>query len=341
MDAPDIINLAVGQPDFKPPDIMVRTLKDNIENNVGYTHSQGLSELRISIKDKLKTENNVKAEKVVVTQGAVEAIFDSMLAHLRSDSNVILFSPYYGKYETVPNLIGSRIKKIPLENNRPDIRNLESKITKKTKMIILNSPSNPTGLVYTKDEIQRITEIVDDHNLILLSDEVYETYVYEKKEHISPGMYSDRVITVMSFSKTYGFPGLRLGFLAGAAELVDPVLDVHLSNTTCSSFASQKAAVAALKQDSFDLGPFKKRRKYMMQVLDDFGVEYIYPEGAFYFYVSVKDDAMKLANKLVEKKLLIMPSCIFGDTNNAIRISYAKDLKTLEKGLDILMRNIE
>lgn len=338
----NVINLAVGQPDFKPPISILKALEENIGTDTGYTPIQGLEELRKLIRKKLRTENGIKAEKVVVTVGATEAIFDSMLAHLNYDSEVILFSPYYSKYIAVPCLLGVKTRTIPLKNGRPDLLELEHKITKRTKMVVVNSPSNPTGIVYSKDEIRQLVKIIDKHDLILLSDEVYEKYVYDGKKHISPGKYSERVITVNSFSKTYGFPGLRLGYLAGTEEMVAPILDVHMSNTTCSPYASQKAAIAALRigYDFFDITSFDKRRKLVMKKLDEIGIEYIYPDGAFYVYICVGGDSFELADKLMHKKILVMPSQLFGDENNSIRISYATDRKTLVKGLELLIKNL-
>jgi len=340
----DSINLAIGQPNFKPPECVLNELKKNIGSYTKYTDVEGLPELRALIQKKLIIENKIKAEKIIVTNGAVEAIFDTMLTYLNRDSEIILFSPYYGKYKTVPKLFGSKIKKISLNNNnRPDFETLKQSITKKTRMIIVNSPCNPTGVVFSRDEVKRLIEIVEKHDLILLSDEVYEKYVYDRKEHVSPGQYSDNVITINSFSKTYSLPGLRLGYLAGTSNLVDPILDIHMSNTTCSSYASQMAAIRALKlkKNCFDLSSFDRRRKLSMNILNDNEIEYIYPEGAFYLYIYVHQDSVSLAQRLLNNKLLVMPSKLFGDVHNAVRISYATDKETLEKGLELLINNIK
>lgn len=336
---PNSINLAIGQPDFKPPQVMLNVLKENIDTNTGYTDIKGLPELRELIKKKLQKENKIKTEKVIITNGAIEAIFDSMLTHLKSDSEIILFSPYYGKYTTVPNILGTNIKTISMKNNRPDLEILEHNVSKKTKMIVLNSPCNPTGIVFTKDEIKHLVEIVDRHDLILLSDEVYEKYIYDGKKHISPGKYSDRVITINSFSKTYGFPGLRLGYLAGISKLIDPIINTHMSNTTCSSHMFQKAAIATMKsnKNSFDLSVFDTRRKQIMKLLDQNNISYIYPEGTFYMYIHINEDSVKLSNKILDKNLLVMPSKIFGDNKNALRISYAVNDGILKKGMEILI----
>ena len=338
----DVINLAVGQPDFKPPAQLLAALKENIEKSTGYMPIEGLEELRTLIRKKLLKENKVKTKNVIITTGAIEAIFDSMLACLQKNSEVILFSPYYGKYTAAPYIIGANIKTISLKNNRPNLNELEQKITKNTKMIVINTPSNPSGIVYSKDEIKHIIEIIEKYDLILLSDEVYEKYVYDGNKHVSPGEFSDKVITVNSFSKTYGFPGLRLGYLAGIDEIINPILDIHMSNTTCSPYMHQKAATVALSGDYkfFNITSFDKRRRIVMKKLDEFGINYIYPAGTFYVYIYIDKDCMKIVNNLIEQKILVMPGKFFGDTCNSIRISYTIDDKLLEKGLKLFTKTI-
>jgi aspartate aminotransferase len=335
---PNFINLAIGQPDFKPSKEMVNALKENIGINTGYTDIDGLPELRALIKKKLQYDNKIKTEKIIVTNGAIEAIFDSMLTHIKTDSEIILFSPYYIKYTTAPNIVKAKIKTISMKNKRPDLESLEHNINKKTKMIVVNSPCNPTGIVFTGDEIKHLIEIVEKYDLILLSDEVYEKFLYDAKKHISPGRYSNRVITINSFSKTYGFPGLRLGYLAGSLELINPIMNTHMSNTTCSPYMSQMAAIAAIKSNHnpFDLSTFDKRRKLVMKNFNEIGIDYIYPEGSFYIYFYVNKDSIRLAGEMMDNNLLLMPSKLFGDKNNAFRLSYAVDDMILKKGLEIL-----
>ena len=155
-------------------------------------------------------------------------------------------------------------------------------------------------------------------------------------------LHGPHVVTINSFSKTYRFPGLRLGYLAGVAEIVYPILDVHMSNTTCSPYASQKAAAVALRRgyEFFDITSFDKRRKLVIKKLDEIGIEYIYPEGAFYVYIYTGKHSLELANELLHKKLLVIPSQLFDDGDNAIRISYATDKKALVKGLELLIKNL-
>lgn len=340
MQQKEMINLAVGQPDFKPPAFLLDAYKKNIGVNSGYTSVVGLIELRELITKKLQKENNFKPEKVLITTGAAEAIFDTMLTYLSQGSEVILFSPYYYRYATTARILGAKVTTIDLKNGRPNLDNLENKITNKTKIIVLNSPSNPTGIVYTEEEIKKIVKIVEKYNLLLISDEVYEKYLYDNAVHISPASISRRVITINSFSKTYGFPGLRLGYLAGYAELVDPIIATHVANTTCSPYSSQMAIIEAMKQgyDFFNIASFDERRKIILETLDDLSLAYIYPQGAFYIYVYIHQNPLEFVKKLMKEKILVMPGNLYEEKSVAIRLSYATDKQKLRKGLEIFKK---
>jgi aspartate aminotransferase len=343
MQDPSAINLAVGQPNFQPPQKIMDALHLSAEKQYGYTPTEGITELQQAIQQKLQRENKTSVEKVIVTTGAIEAIFDSLLAHLKRNDEIILFSPHYQKYCTVPNLFNVIIKHVPLtKEKRPDVSALENIITSKTKIIILNSPNNPTGIVYSSDEIKHIIEHVEKNNLLLISDEVYEKYVYDGKKHLSPGCFSKNVLTINSLSKTYGLPGLRLGYLAGTSELIDPVIPIHRSNTTCSPYSVQMAALTAFS-DTFnipDLHSFSLKRKRTMEILDENSITYIHPEGTFYLYIHVPKSSLKIAAQLLEKKVLVMPGEIYHDTHPFIRISYAVNSNKLEQGLQVIKRII-
>lgn len=335
----DSVNLAIGEPDFGPPPALLEAWKEHVEVNAGYTPISGLPLLRQRIKDKLRVENHVRAEKVVVTAGSAEAIFDTMLAHVSPESEVILFSPCYRKYAVVADCIGARVRRIPLVAGRPPVAELEHYISEKTGMVVVNSPSNPTGAVYSREELKHLAEIVDAHEVVLLSDEAYEKYVYGGRTHHSPGKFSDRALTIQSFSKTYGFPGLRLGYVAGSQKLVEPVLDVHASNTTCCPYAAQQAAVKAMEGPCpVDVSSFDERRRLVLQFLDRIEADYIYPEGAFYVYVYTPGDSLRISTRLMERGILVMPHVLFGGERDAIRISYAIRSDILERGIRQVMR---
>jgi len=338
---PAMVNLGIGQPEFSPPDCMIKALHESIGKNTGYTPVQGIPELREQIKKKLRSENKVKAESVLVTAGAVEALFNSMLAFLKTRDEVILFSPHYSKYNTVPELLGARVKRIGLRNKRPDLEQLEKSVSEKTKIIVLNSPCNPTGMVFSREEIKKLVEIAEKNNSILLSDEVYEKFVYDGKKHTSPGEFSENVITINSFSKSFGFPGLRLGYLAGRNELVMKARDIHLSNVTCVPEFSQSAALAALKcGNSFKLASFEERRNIVLELLNSAGAEFIHPEGTFYIYVFTKGNAERITEELMKEKILVMPNTVFAGERNALRISYAIPEEKLENSIKLVLEKL-
>jgi len=337
------VNFAVGQPDFKPAKEIIDAYKNNIETHTGYTPIQGLPILQKVIKQKLLKENKISVEEVLITTGAIESIFDIILTYLKPNDGLILFTPSYPKYRSIAERLNVHIKNIPLKKNIFDISLIEKSITKKTKMIILNSPHNPTGIVFSEDEIKQICEIAKKYKILLISDEVYEKYLYENAIHFSPARINNNVLTINSFSKTYGFPGLRIGYVAGPKTLIKPVITTHQSNTTCSFYAAQLAALAALQLEKppFDINIFDQRRTYLIKQLEQMGLSFIYPKGAFYIYVYIEENALNFCYKLLKDNLLVMPSTFYEHENKAIRLSYAVNMECIEKGLSILHKHLD
>ncbi|MBU2477346.1 pyridoxal phosphate-dependent aminotransferase [Candidatus Micrarchaeota archaeon] len=338
-----IINMAVGEPNLKLPETVTESLAKNFSLSQNYSSPEGIPELRKLIQKKLKTENKIKAEKTVITNGAIEAIFDLLLAHLKQGSELLLFSPYYSKYNMVPLLNNCKVKKIPFQKNRPDFELLEKTISNKSKVILLNSPHNPTGTVFNKEEIKELVEITEKHSLILISDEVYEKFVYEGKKHISPARFSSDVIIVNSFSKTFSMPSLRLGFMTGPEDLINPALKIHLCNVSCTSSISQNIGIKLLKKcKNFpDLSELNNKRKFVIKTLQENNIDFIFPEGTFYIYIFTKKNSNNIFNKLKRNGVLIMPNKIFGNNKNAIRISYSIPQEELEKAIAVIIKTIK
>jgi aspartate/methionine/tyrosine aminotransferase len=335
---PQAINLAVGQPCFPPPPQIAEALKSSAGGYAGYTETEGLPELRKAIKAKLLRENRVRAKEALVTAGAVEACFDFALSRLSPGSEAITLSPHYGKYETPARIARAKLKKIPLKKWRPDLDALERAITKKTRLITINTPNNPTGLVYTEEELKRIAEAAERHGVPILADETYEKFAYGGRRHVSLARFTTLAATANSLSKTYGFPGLRLGYLAGAEELILPAREIHASNTTCLPEFTQKAALAALRSGfSPPASEFESRAKLAASILGEAGIFHLPCEGAFYAYAYVRD-ARALCASLLREKVLLMPSAMFGDEKQAVRICYAAPPEKLEAGLRALSR---
>jgi aspartate aminotransferase len=213
------------------------------------------------------------------------------------------------------------------------------KITPKTKALVLNSPSNPTGAVSSRKDIKAFAEIADDKNITIISDEVYEYFIYEG-EHVSPASFSDNVITVNAPSKSYAMTGWRIGYVAARQEYIGEMLKVHQYIQACSNSIAQKAVYAAVTgpKDSVNAmrDEFRKRRDVLVKGLNELGMECALPKGAFYAFPKVTDSA-DVASKLISNGIIVVPGTAFGSEGDGhIRISYAASMHNIEKALSIM-----
>ncbi|MBL7160044.1 MAG: pyridoxal phosphate-dependent aminotransferase, partial [Candidatus Aenigmarchaeota archaeon] len=341
--AKGITDISVGQPDFKPPRGI---LKQGYE---GYGPVGGYKELRELIAKKFGKENKIKtsAENIIVTTGSLEGIILCLLSVADNKNEVLVPNPGFITYDDAVLLTGAK----PVYYNftkdcRIDIKSIKRKITKKTKAIILNSPGNPMGNVFSRKELKELVKVLKSKKIYVISDEVYEKYTYGKP-HISIGEFEeikDKVITVNSFSKTYGIPGWRIGYMNVPISLVGTIKNIKISTSICAPTISQMAAVRLLKgKDSFirkNIIVFKRRRREMIKMLDRMNVNYAVLEGSFYVWLDLrylKKKSMKIFKELLERGLMVMPGNIFGKNGEGyIRLSYAKDMKAIRKGMKIL-----
>ena len=241
---PDAINLGIGEPDFDVPQNIKDAMKKSIdENDTHYTPNKGYIELREEIVKKFKKDNgiNTNPDNVIVTVGASEGLYICAQAFIDSGDEVILPNPSFLSYEACINMANGKI--VPVDCKMENEFKLKAddvleKITPKTKAIMLNSPSNPTGAVMDKEDIKAIADLSMDHNFMIISDEIYEKIIYDKK-HYSPAKYSDNVITLNGFSKTYAMTGLRIGYLTSNENYIEQLLKIHQYNIACASTTSQ------------------------------------------------------------------------------------------------------
>ncbi|MDW7731578.1 MAG: pyridoxal phosphate-dependent aminotransferase [Methanolobus sp.] len=339
----DAINLGLGQPDFDTPVHIKQAAIDAINDGfTAYTYGAGIQELREAISSKFERENNfnVTPAEVIVTSGASEALEIAIASLVGPGDDVLIANPGFVSYNALVGLMGGKVSSLPLGDDltiRPE--DVVERITPNTRAFIVNSPANPTGAVQSKSDMKAFAEIADDHNITLISDEVYEHFIYEG-EHVSPACYSDNVITVNAVSKTYSMTGWRLGYVAARREYTEQMIKVHQYVQACANSIAQKAAVAALN------GPmepviqmreeFRQRRDLLVKGLNSLGMECDLPKGAFYAFPKV-EDSVDVAGKLVSNGVIVVPGTAFGSGGDGyMRLSYAASQEGIKKALHIM-----
>lgn len=340
----DPIDLSIGQPDFNIPENIKKVAIEAIKNNKNkYTLTQGVEELRAEIAKKLKKEKqiNSKKENIVVT-GAVSGGLSVVLPTLiDSGDEVIIFDPSFVGYKQLVLLYGGKPKMV--EKN-PDFSinfdNLEKVITKKTKAIIFSTPENPTGYVYKEKELIKLVRIAQKNNLTLISDEIYQDFVYDRR-HFSVGQIDPGAVVLKGFSKSQAMMGWRVGYLSGPAEIIENVIKVQQFTFVCAPTPFQYAGLEALKVRNKEIiKEYKKKRDFVYNALKD-NYEMIKPGGAFYFFIKYPFAGEKFFQKCLENNLIIVPGNSFSQKNTHFRICYATGWEKLEKAVQILNKVVE
>jgi aspartate aminotransferase len=361
-DGVDLVGFGVGEPDFNTPDNIKEAGINAIKaNKTRYTPASGIPELKAAVADKFKKENGLeyKPSDIIISCGAKHSLYNIFMAILNPGDEVIIFSPYWVSYEEQVKIADGVPVFVRLDEPRNfeiDFDLLEKKITKKTKAMIVNSPSNPSGAVLSADSLKKLADIALKHKLLIISDEIYEKLIYNGKKHISIASFSKeakaQTIVVNGVSKTYAMTGWRIGYLASDnKEIVSAIDNLQSHSTSNPATMTQAAAIEALKTpDSVVqamVSEFDKRRRHIMKRLDGIpGLTYVEPEGAFYIFPNfssfigktVRGKQMKgsldLADILLnEAKVAVVPGIAFGSDNH-FRLSYATSMANIDKGLD-------
>lgn len=351
---PDIINLSVGEPDFSPPKhVLDASTKAASEGKTHYEPTNGIAELREALAQKASRDYGLNYDtnsEILITVGATEAVFASLFGLIDPGDEVLVPNPGFVLYEPCVQLAEGVPVSVPLleENSfRPSISHVTSLITEKSRVIILNYPNNPTGGVLSYDEVAALARLAVEHDMIVISDEVYEKIVYDGAKHYClatfPGL-RERTLVVNSFSKTYAMTGLRIGYVYGPKELISPLWLVHQYTVACVNSLAQYVALAALKgsQDFVNdmLKEFDRRRHLVYRRLNEIeGFHCTLPKGAFYVFPDIKDFGMTseaFSEFLVKKAHVItVPGSAFGSNGEGyIRLSYAAAYEELEEALD-------
>jgi aspartate aminotransferase len=348
----EVFGFGAGEPDMDTPEhIKAAAITALQQGRTKYTPSAGIPELRQAISQKFLKDNGLdyKSSQVIVSNGAKQSCFNAIAAVVNEGDEVIIPAPYWLSYPEMVRLVGGQpvIVETREENNwKLTAEDFENAMTPRTKMIIINSPGNPTGSIYTREELKALAEVAAEEDIFILSDEIYEKLTYDGAEHISIASISpeayDLTITVNGFSKAYSMTGWRLGYLAAPEPIARAIdsMQSHMTSNPCS-FA-QYGGLAALTgdqqcvndmRDEFDI-----RRQYMFERLTQIpGISAVRPQGAFYVLANISALGLKsqnFADRLLTKaNVAIVPGIAFGD-DRTVRLSYATSLDVIKSGLD-------
>jgi aminotransferase len=346
----------IGQPDFDTPAHIKQAAVEALQQGLtAYTSNYGLPALREAIALRLRRENSIPVDpdtQIIVTVGSNEAIFMAMLATLNPGDEVLIPNPSWLHYFYCAELAGAKVVSVPLREENAfqlDPDDLERRVTRRTRMLVINSPHNPTGAVFSRAVIQAIASFVEKHRLLLLSDEIYDKMIYDSQVHLSPAALEairDQTITVNGFSKTYAMTGWRVGYVAASPALISAMIRVHQYSTICATSFAQAGALAALTgpQDCVDqmTAEFARRRKIVVESIQAMpGLSLVPPQGAFYAFPNATKlgaDSGTVSKLLLEKaNVAVVPGRTFGEFGQGfIRISFACSLPEIEAGMNSL-----
>lgn len=356
----DIVSFGAGEPDFNTPEnIIAAAARAMNEGKTKYTPVPGIPELRGAICEKLKTDNDLVYDpsQILVSTGAKQSLANALLALVDSGDEVLMAVPYWVSYPELVKLadgVPVLIQGDPANQYKLTAELLEAAITPRSTILILNSPNNPTGTIYTREELQALAEVALAHDLIIISDEMYEKLIYDGGEHVSVASLSrevyDRTITVNGVSKAYAMTGWRIGYLAGPTALVKPMTSIqsHMTSNACS--IAQYASLEAIAGDQAFVGEMQKefeaRRDLLVELIGAIpGLDLIRPQGAFYVMMDIRSligarhngepirDALDFADRLLTDQLVaVVPGEGFG-LPGFVRLSYATSRENIEKGM--------
>jgi aminotransferase len=356
---PSVISLGAGEPDFPTPKHIIAAACKMLKK--GYTHYsplQGKKELREAVVRKVKRDNKIDAgpEEVIITCGSKEAILLSMMTFIDPYDEVVVPDPSYVAYRPIVRAINGIPVSLPLkeENNfEIDAEALEKFIGIKTKVVVINSPANPTGAVYSRKTLEEIADVVVDKDLTVISDEAYEKLIYDGVKHVSIGSLNgmkEHVVTLQTFSKTYAMCGFRIGYAIALADVIKEMTEYKICTTLGAPTAFQMAAVAALKGPQACVQKMKKeydrRRKFIVERLNEIGLNCTKPKGAFYAFPNISSSGMnseQFTDFLLKKaKVIVIPGNEFGECGEGyVRMSYATAYEKIVEAMDRIEKVIK
>lgn len=349
----DAINMGIGEPDFGPPESLREGLRQAMERRLDkYGPTKGLPELRRGIAEMLRRHNSsITEDNVMVTCGATQGIMTAYQTLFDPASEVLVPDPGFVLYP--PDALLVDAEPVPYylweeDEFLPQLEQLKSLVTPRTGGIVVNSPANPTGSTISKEAVRAISELAEDNGLFIISDEVYDRFIYEG-EHNSFLPYLENCVVVNSFSKCLGIPGWRLGYVVADEKIIDQMAKVNYYEVACPATPLQFAVAQALKDIEAHMAvqrqEFDRRRKLMVKLLNDIpGFHCRLPKGAFYAFPSYEQDAscLELANRILSSGVVCIPGCAFGDAGDGhLRFSYATSPDRIIAGLEVVRSVVE
>jgi aminotransferase len=349
----DVVNFGIGEPDFTTPQFIIdAAVKAMADGYTHYTVNAGLPELRRKISTKLKQENNIEAspeKEIIVTCGGMGGLYLALRTLINRGDEVLIPSPAWVNYEAQVILSGGTAVPVPVNSADGFALNaglIENFLTSKTKVLLLNTPCNPTGKLIPEDELRRIAQLASDRGIFIIADEVYEKFVWNGFSHVSISSFpeaADRTVTVNSFSKSYAMTGWRIGFASGVENIISNMVKLQENIYACPSSISQKAAEAALDDSGKSLETmvqeYEFRRSVLLEGLGSInGINCIPTEGSFYTFADISSTGMSSEDFAVrllrEKGVAVIPGSAFGETGEGfVRLSFAAGRERLREGI--------
>ena len=334
------INLSIGQPDFDVPAPVQQACIDAIHSRRnGYSVTQGIPALRDRLQAQINREYGHSDRRVFVSSGTSGGLVLAMMSLVNPDDEVIVFDPYFVMYEPLISLVNGRTVLIDTYPDfRIDLNKVAEAITPRTKLILLNSPANPTGATATEAEVRGLAQLAAERNIALLSDEIYRQFCYDAP-FVSPATYNEQTIVIDGFSKSHAITGWRVGYVHGPAAVIDTMVKLQQYTFVCAPQPAQWAGVVALEVDmSASMETYRLKRDMIYQGLADV-YELVKPRGAFYAFPKAPwGTGTEFVTQAINHRLLIIPGGIFSQRDTHFRISYAAADDTIQRGIEVLRR---
>lgn len=357
----DVVSFGAGEPDFDTPEYICEAAREALEIGfTRYTSASGYEDLKKAVRDKFKRDNNLEygTDQIIVSNGAKHSLFNTFQAILNPGDEVIIPVPYWLTYPETVKMGGGTpvyLETKEEEDFKINIDKFKNMINENTKALILNSPSNPTGSIYNKEELEEIAAVAVENEIIVVADEIYEKIVYDDNEHISIASLNDKIkdltVVINGVSKSYAMTGWRIGYAAGPKKIIEIMSNIQSHATSNPNSIAQYASNTGLRGDHSFMEErrkkFEERRDYMYDKINSIdGLSCLKPGGAFYIMMNIENvigkkiknkkikDSFSFADNLLDEKLVaVVPGVAFG-ADNFIRLSYANSLENIKKGLN-------